>query len=48
MFRALLTEFNELRLEPPHVGRSFAFEEAPAAIEYLRSGQSIGKVVLAF
>jgi alcohol dehydrogenase len=48
MFRALVTEFNELGLEPPHVGRSFAFEEAPAAIEYLRSGQSIGKVVLAF
>jgi NADPH:quinone reductase-like Zn-dependent oxidoreductase len=31
---------------PPFVGRRFAFEEAPAALRYLQSGESIGKVVL--
>ncbi|MCU0248830.1 MAG: zinc-binding dehydrogenase [Vicinamibacterales bacterium] len=31
---------------PPHIGRRFAFAEAPAALRYLQSGGSIGKVVL--
>jgi len=31
---------------PPFVGRRLAFAEAPAAMRYLQSGQSIGKVVL--
>lgn len=31
---------------PPFVGRSFAFADAPAAMRYLQSGESIGKVVL--
>jgi len=31
---------------PPLIGRRFAFEEAPAAMRYLQSGDSIGKVVL--
>jgi alcohol dehydrogenase len=31
---------------PPFVGRRFAFAEAPAAVRYLQSGQSIGKVVM--
>jgi alcohol dehydrogenase len=31
---------------PPFVGRCFAFSEAPAALRYLQSGESIGKVVL--
>ena len=31
---------------PPHVGRRFAFDEAPKALRYLQSGESIGKVVL--
>jgi alcohol dehydrogenase len=30
----------------PHVGRQFDFDEAPAALRHLQSGQSIGKVVL--
>lgn len=45
-FDALLHELRELDLPPPHVGREFAFDQAPAALEYLRSGQSVGKVVL--
>jgi len=31
---------------PPFVGRRFRFAEAPAALRYLQSGESIGKVVL--
>ena len=30
----------------PHVGKEFAFREALAAIDWLKSGKSIGKVVL--
>lgn len=31
---------------PPHIGRRFPFGEAPAAMRYLQSGGSVGKVVL--
>ncbi len=31
---------------PPFIGRHFAFADAPAALRYLQSGESIGKVVL--
>jgi alcohol dehydrogenase len=31
---------------PPHVGRRFPFAEAPAALRYLQSGESTGKVLL--
>ncbi len=32
---------------PPLVGRTFGFDEAPAALRFLQSGRSTGKVVLA-
>ena len=32
--------------QPPLIGRRFPFEQAPAALRYLQSGQSVGKVVL--
>jgi alcohol dehydrogenase len=32
--------------EPPLVGRRFPFDEAPAAMRFLKSGGSVGKVVL--
>ena len=32
--------------EPPLVGRRFPFGEAPAAMAWLKSGESVGKVVL--
>jgi len=32
--------------EPPMIGRRFTFDEAPAAIDWLKSGESMGKVVL--
>jgi alcohol dehydrogenase len=31
---------------PPLIGRRFAFGDAPAALRYLQSGESVGKVVL--
>ena len=31
---------------PPLVGRRFSFADAPAALRYLQSGESIGKVVM--
>ncbi len=42
----LYDEMLDLKLPPPHVGRSFAFEDAHTALRYFQSGQSIGKVVL--
>ena len=44
--RALVSEIEALALPAPHVGARFPFEEAHAALAHLRSGQSIGKVVL--
>jgi synaptic vesicle membrane protein VAT-1 len=35
-----------LMATPPHIGRRFGFEGAPAALRHLQSGESIGKVVL--
>lgn len=46
LFARLMNEIVALNLDPPHVGKSFPFAEAPAALEHLRSGHSIGKVVL--
>jgi alcohol dehydrogenase len=31
---------------PPHIGKRFAFADAPAAMRYLQGGGSVGKVVL--
>jgi alcohol dehydrogenase len=39
-------ELARLIRRPPHVGREFAFGDAPAAMRFLQSGQSVGKVVL--
>jgi len=35
-----------LASRPPAVGRTFDFAELPAALDYLRSGKSVGKVVV--
>lgn len=32
--------------KPPFIGRRFGFADAPAALRYLQSGESVGKVVL--
>lgn len=41
-----LASMQNITITPPHVGHSYPFDQAHAAIEKLRSGQSIGKVVL--
>ncbi|MBB5211884.1 zinc-binding dehydrogenase [Microbulbifer hydrolyticus] len=46
LFAELLDGCAELDLPAPHVGHEFDFAEAHEAIEKLRSGASIGKVVL--
>ncbi|MEQ3696669.1 MAG: zinc-binding dehydrogenase [Pseudomonadales bacterium] len=42
----LMEEMQAFTTEPPHVGHEFPFNEAPAAIELLRCGNTMGKVVL--
>ncbi len=42
----IFAELAGLTHRPPYVGRQFAFAEAPIALRYLQSGESIGKVVL--
>eukprot|EP00775_Hariotina_reticulata_P012082 gene12082-12222_t len=42
---ALYQQVDGLQLDAPMVGKEFAFEELPAALAYLQSGQSVGKVV---
>jgi len=44
--KALLAELREVPLPPPLVGHRFAFADAHAALDLLRSGRSVGKVVL--
>ncbi|MDJ0652621.1 MAG: zinc-binding dehydrogenase [Xanthomonadales bacterium] len=46
LFQRMMDETLALDIDPPHVGRVFPFDEALEAIEFLRSGRSIGKVVL--
>jgi alcohol dehydrogenase len=31
---------------PPFVGRTFPFAEAPAALRWMKTGESVGKIVL--
>jgi NADPH:quinone reductase-like Zn-dependent oxidoreductase len=39
-------QLSSLVQRPPMVGRRFSFADAPAALRYLQSGESVGKVVL--
>lgn len=41
-----LSELLAIEPRPPLVGKVFKFEEAPDALRYLKSGESVGKVVL--
>jgi alcohol dehydrogenase len=42
----LLKAMMAIDIDPPHVGHEFTFDDAHSAIECLRSGNTIGKVVL--
>lgn len=46
LLSSLMNDMGRIHIPPPHVGHEFPFGDAPAALEYLRSGQSLGKVVL--
>ncbi|WP_043320514.1 zinc-binding dehydrogenase [Microbulbifer sp. HZ11] len=46
LFSELLNGCAALGLSAPHIGHEFAFTQAHAAIEQLRSGRSVGKVIL--
>lgn len=46
LFAQLLADVQALGLPAPHVGHRYDFVDAPSALECLRSGRSIGKVVL--
>ena len=45
-FDTMIHELAALKLPAPHVGHQFRFDEAPQALELLRSGRSVGKIVL--
>lgn len=47
LLAALSDDIRHLGLPPPYVGRVFPFSEAPAAVQWLRCGRSVGKVTLA-
>ena len=42
----MLAHLDALDIGPPLISRSFDFDQAPQALQYLQSGQSIGKIVL--
>ena len=42
----LIQNMQTIKISPPHVGHEFDFNDAKAAIECLRQGNTIGKVVL--
>ena len=44
--RSLLQDMNRIDITPPHVGHEFGFHQAHEALQCLRSGKTIGKVVL--
>ncbi|HCM04965.1 MAG TPA: zinc-binding dehydrogenase [Oceanospirillales bacterium] len=46
LMKELLVDMMAVEITPPHVGHEFDFDEAHAAIDCLRSGKTIGKVVL--
>ncbi|MGK0249755.1 MAG: NADPH:quinone reductase-like Zn-dependent oxidoreductase [Oleispira sp.] len=46
IMQALLEDMMVVEITPPHVGHQFTFDQAHEAIDCLRSGKTIGKVVL--
>ncbi len=44
-FEALLALYNEGKIAP-HIGRTFSFDEAPAAHHYIHDRKAVGKVLL--
>jgi alcohol dehydrogenase len=46
LMKELLADMMAVDITPPHVGHEFGFDQAHEAIDCLRSGKTIGKVVL--
>lgn len=46
LMKKLLADMMAVDISPPHVGHEFTFEQVHDAIDCLRSGKTIGKVVL--
>ena len=46
LMHRLLSEIKELKIEKPHVGQTFAWQDLPDAVRTFRSGKTIGKVVV--
>jgi alcohol dehydrogenase len=46
LMQVLLQRMMAVDITPPHIGHEFTFDQAHAAIDCLRSGKTIGKVVL--
>ena len=42
----MITDIFSLGLDKPHVGKIFEFREIYKAIDHLKSGTSVGKVVV--
>ncbi len=42
----LLQDLSALKLDPPHVGHRFAFDQLPEAIRLFQTGKTVGKVVV--
>lgn len=46
LFLQLMQELAALELAPPHIGRTFSFDQMPEALELFRSGKTVGKLVV--
>lgn len=46
LMKQLLKEIDALQLPPPKVGHIFQFSDLPKALEFFKSGRSVGKVVV--
>ena len=44
--RRMIKSIEELNLGKPYIGKVFSFDELIAALMYLKSGVSVGKVVV--
>lgn len=42
----LAHELVQMDLPAPHIGETFSFEDAPAALRRFQTGKTVGKVVL--
>jgi alcohol dehydrogenase len=46
LMKSLVQDMMAVKISPPHVGHRFDFKDAHSAIQCLRSGKTLGKVVL--